>query len=356
MSGRIDLGVLVAALTAALALSPAAAAPQAAAMDARAQIAAAPSATITNGLITATVLLPEGDEAFYRGTRFDRAGVISALAYKDRQFYGPWFSRISGEVRDFAYDGDDIVAGPNTAMVGPADEFDFDTPQGWAEAAPGGVFVKIGVGLLRRPDDAKYSPFRTYDVVDPGHRTVKIGKDAVTFTHTLAEPTTGYGYVYAKTLRLPKGQPRLLIVHSLRNTSTKPIVTTVYNHNFLTFGAATLGEGLSITTPFQIASSRPPSAEGAAIRGQSIAYLKTLRDKDRVTSSIEGFGPTAADNSATVHDEGRRAGVTFHGDHPLSKLQLWSIRSVVAVEPFITLVVAPGQEAHWTYAYDYVAG
>ncbi|MDB5454684.1 MAG: hypothetical protein JWP92_269 [Caulobacter sp.] len=324
-------------------------------VDAVSQMAGAPSAQISNGLVTVKVLLPDAEKGFYRGARFDWSGVVGGLTFKGQQFYGPWFSKISPDVRDFSYDGDDIVAGPNTAMTGPADEFDTAEPQGWAAAQPGGVFVKIGVGALRKPDDVKYSPFRSYQIVDPGRRTLKVSRDAVTFTHTLNVPATGYAYVYKKTLRLPKGAPRLLIVHSLRNTGSKTITTTVYNHNFLTFGGGPIGAGLSIATPFAITSAKPPAAEAAAIRGDQIVYLKTLRDRDRVTAPIEGYGATAADNAGKVSQADLKAAVAFHGDQPLSRLALWSIRSVVALEPFVTLVVAPGREVSWTYAYDYFA-
>jgi hypothetical protein len=47
--------------------------------------------------------------------------------------------------------------------------------------------------------------------------------------------------------------------------------------------------------------------------------------------------------------------VTFQGDRPLTHVELWSIRSVVSVEPFVGLSVAPGEEVSWTYAYDYEA-
>ena len=59
-------------------------------------------------------------------------------------------------MRDFTYLGDDIVAGPNTAIRGPVEEFNSEGgPLGYAEAAPGEGFLKIGVGVLRRRSEAE---------------------------------------------------------------------------------------------------------------------------------------------------------------------------------------------------------
>jgi hypothetical protein len=40
-------------------------------------------------------------------------------------------------------------------------------------------------------------------------------------------------------------------------------------------------------------------------------------------------------------------------DRPLSKMSLWSIRSVIAVEPFIDISAEPGSQMTWQYHYEY---
>lgn len=47
-----------------------------------------PQATITNGLIEAHLFLPDAKEGYYRGPRFDWAGVMSDLKYKDHTYFG----------------------------------------------------------------------------------------------------------------------------------------------------------------------------------------------------------------------------------------------------------------------------
>ncbi len=76
-------------------------------------VAAAPlGERSSNGLITARILLPDAQKGFYRGTRFDWSGGAHSLAYRGQEFYGPWFDKTSASVRDFAYDGEHIIAGP----------------------------------------------------------------------------------------------------------------------------------------------------------------------------------------------------------------------------------------------------
>jgi len=47
------------------------------------------------------------------------------------------------------------------------------------------------------------------------------------------------------------------------------------------------------------------------------------------------------------------AGVRATCDRPLSNLNLWSIKTVLAVEPFITMSIEPGSEFTWKITYDY---
>ncbi|MEP6830442.1 MAG: hypothetical protein ABI963_08895, partial [Rhizomicrobium sp.] len=121
----------------------------------------APSARIGNRLIDARIYLINAANGFYRGTRFDQSGVIGSLTLGQQNFYGPWFDHVSDEVMDFTFTPDGIVAGPDSAVSGPVDEF---APVGFEDAAPGGTFLKIGVGLLRKPDTRPYDHYRLYDI------------------------------------------------------------------------------------------------------------------------------------------------------------------------------------------------
>jgi hypothetical protein len=164
-----------------------------------------PVAEISNGKISAMVYLPDPANGFYRGTRFDWSGVVRSLEANGHSYYGPWFSKRSEAVRDFIYDGEDIVAGPCSSTMGPADEF---RPLGYDAAKPGGTFVKIGVGMLRRTDDKAYDAYRLYPIADHGRWSVKRKGDSIEILQTLRDGASGYGYEYRKTLRLVKAKAR----------------------------------------------------------------------------------------------------------------------------------------------------
>src|SRR5262249_22628426 len=122
----------------------------------------APQTELTNGVIKALFYLPDAQKGFYRGTRFDWSGVIGNLEYKVHRCYGPWSTKPEPAVVDFVYRDSDIVAGPCSAVTGPADEFSTDDKAlGYDEAKPGGTFIKIGVGVLRKPKEGgAYNRFR----------------------------------------------------------------------------------------------------------------------------------------------------------------------------------------------------
>jgi hypothetical protein len=308
-------------------------------------LAAAPQITLTNGLITARIAPPDLARGFYRGTRFDQAGVITSLTFKGHSFYQPWFDREAPQVLDYAYDAQGrVVGGPDSAASGPVEEFaplDF-------EAKPG-TFVKIGVGVLRQPDTQAYDHYRHYQIADGGKRTAKLTRDSVTFTQTLSSDSTAY--VYEKTLRLVPGKAELVIEHRLKNTGSKPINTTVYDHNFLTLKPG--NAGIRVTFPFTIAAASPPPADLVRIDGGTLTYLRSMKNKERTSFLITGFGDDAKDYDFRVQDTVSGAGVRVQGDQPVTRVNIFSIDKVQSVEPYIAIDLGLGKEKRWTYRYSF---
>jgi len=310
-----------------------------------------PRAEISNGPIHATLYLPDAKEGFYRGTRFDWSGVIASLTHKNHTYFGPWFDKMDPQVHDFEYRGSEIVVGPCSGTMGPVEEFSTGgVALGFNEAKPGGTFIQIGVGVLRRPDDSPYDRFRLYEIVDPGKWTVRKGADWVEFTQELSD-ASGYGYVYRKTIRLVKDKAEMLMEHSLKNTGKRKIETTVYDHNFIVLDHQPPGPGYTVTFPFAIQATEAPDKTLAEVRGNQVVYLKKLEGKDRVTAAIQGFGATSKDYDIKFDNAPLGAGVEVRGDQPLQRVSLWSIRSNVSVEPFLALTIPPGKQTAWKLTY-----
>jgi hypothetical protein len=321
----------------------------------RAQTAApANDIHITNGVLKATIHPPDPDHGFYRGTRFDWSGVIGSLQYAGHDYYGPWFTKTDPTVRDYVWQGNDVTAGPCSAITGPVEEFSTnDEGLGFAEAPAGGTFLKIGVGVLRKPGSAKYNMFHLYDIVDHGKWSVKADQTSVVFTQRVMDPASGYGYLYEKTVRLIAGKPQMVIEHHLTNIGKKSIDSSVYDHNFLVLDHQPIGPDFSITVPFAIHAAKPFKKELGAVNGNKISYLQILKAPEIFGVNIEGFGKTASDYNITIENSKVGAGMKITGDQPLASEELWSIRPILAMEPFIHMSIEPGHDFRWKYTYDY---
>ena len=160
----------------------------------------------------------------------------------------------------------------------------------------------------------------------------------------------GYAYLYHKTLRLQGN--RLILEHRLRNTGRKPISTSVYEHNFFMLDGRASGPDTVLRFRFN------PGAKAdlhglAETKGKNLHYLRELESGQTVFTELNGYGGNAADNDIRV--ENTRTGAAVHqtGDHPLSKLVLWSIRTTVCPEAYIDLQVEPGKEVAWRIAYEF---
>jgi hypothetical protein len=317
--------------------------------------AAAPAVEISNKQIHARLYLPDPARGFYRGTRFDWSGVVVSLEYKGHSFFGQWFTHFDPAIRDVAYDpgGHGYAAGPASAAMGPVEEFTGpgNSAPGYDEAKPGELFLKIGVGALRKIDGSTYDRFFPYPIADSGKWTVRTSKDRVEFEQAI-RIASGYGYAYRKTIRLAAVSPEMVIGHSLKNTGTKPIDTSVYNHNFFVIDHQQPRPDVVVSFPFPVKASDPMTGF-AEVRGREIHYTKVLENDDRATSEVTGFGTTASDNTFAVENRRTGAGVRVTGDHPLKRLVFWTIRSVVSPEAFVHLRVEPGEEVRWSISWRF---
>ena len=309
-----------------------------------------PQAEISNGQIKAKMYLPDSKNGYYRSTRFDWSGAVYSLQYKAHEFYGVWYDRIDPKVINWVHQGPEIVSGPCSALAGPVDEF--QTPLGWNEAKPGETFIKIGAGVLRR-GEGNYNRFVPYDVLDSGKWTVKKQRDSVEFVQDLSDPATGYGYRYRKVVRLVKGKPEMVIEHSLKNTGKRPIVSDVYNHNFVVLDKQPPGPDFTFKVPFQIQASRPPNKELIDIRGNELVYAKPLSGQDQAVVQIQGFSNRVEDTEIIIENKKVGAGMKITGDRPLIRDLLWSIRTVLAIEPYIAIDIQPGNEFTWMNKIEY---
>lgn len=295
-----------------------------------------PEAKISNGKVTAKFHLPDAERGYYRGTRFDWSGQIYSLQAAGHEYFGQWFERYDAKLHD--------------AIMGPVEEFD---ALGYDDAMAGGTFIRIGVGVVRKPEETAYQRFRTYEIVDAGKWSTRQGADWIEFTHDLNDGNS-YAYRYTKKLRLEKGKAGMVIEHALKNTGRKRIAAWQYNHNFFVIDGQPTGPNTSVRFAFEPKSTTPfRGAALAEMRGREVVYLKELAKGESTHGEFDGFGKTASDYDVVVENRAAGAGVRITGDRPLSKLVYWSIRTTSCPEAYIDLAVEPGGETKWTYTYRF---
>ena len=269
------------------------------------------------------LLLHEPGDGFYRGTRFDAAGISGGLDFAGLQMCGPWF----GTYDPYAHD----------AVCGPAEEF---TPIGFDGSAPGGTFVKPGVGVLLRPDSAPYDRFRLYPVHDPGMWTVERGTGFIAFTHRLKGV-----YEYRKEFVLT-GERSFDIRHSL-DTLGPELSGEVYNHNFWTFGRMEVGPSRRMDFPFVPEGRWRAAYDSVAIAGSGIRFSRTLREGESVyMGDIHCSGGQGMPYEMDI-SEGN-TGVRVSADVPASHTVLWANHRVACLEPYSAFTA----HSKWTISYE----
>ena len=297
-----------------------------------------PSARLSNGKLTAVVYLPDQEHGYYRGSRFDWSGIVGCVALDGHTFFGEWFNHYDPLTND--------------AVTGPAEEFRHPTSElGYDDAAPGGLFVKIGVGVLRRLDATPYRFGGAYPIVDNGRWTVKVHGRSITFQQEL-HSTIGYAYRYEKVLSLDRRGTVLSLEHHLTNLGTKPIETFVYEHDFYMLDGKPTGPGMEVHLPF-IPVLDKPFSDAVQIDGNTVRFVAPLQADNGSGSYLTGFSANASDYDVTFEDKEVGIGVEQTSDSPIAKAYLWATPKTVCPEAYIAIRIAPSQTQTWTIQYRF---
>lgn len=301
-----------------------------------------PETDISNGTLHAKLYLPDAQKGYYQATRFDWSGQIPSLEYKGHTYFGNW--------NPAPYDPK-----LHDAIMGPVEEFlTAGAGLGYAEAPAGGTFIKVGVGVIRKPEERSFQQFKTYEIVDPGKWVVKKKDDSVEFTQTVADPSSGYAYEYTKVVRLAKGRPLMTLAHRLKNTGRKTIESDVYEHNFYMLDAQPTGPDVVVRFPFEVHATQ--DLRGLAqTKGNELIYLKELTDRESAQSNLTGFSADPKDYNISEENTKTGAGVRQTCDRPLVRINYWSIRTTACPEAYIHMKIEPGETFTWTISYEFYA-
>jgi hypothetical protein len=295
--------------------------------------------TLSLGDLTVLVHAPA---THYRGRRFDWSGMIGRATFGGRVVWDEWN-------KDENADNHDANA------VGPAMEFGIERPVGYDEAAPGGAFVKIGVGLLRRETDKPYFFGHAYAfAADPPPWVERSGPTWYEASQNFASDL-GYAYSYRKTIQLKDNA--LMLQCELTNTGSRRIETDVYAHNFFRLGGHgwRLGTKVDFDGPVKVAEGRKlPDMLTFDQATAAFVVSQALKPGRACWVPLSASPDASAELPRTFrlsNDDGLAIQASI--DRAPSKYVIFGLENVVCVEPFIELRLAPGERAEWTYRYEF---
>jgi hypothetical protein len=298
-----------------------------------------PGVVIGNGELELHVCLPDSQSGYYRGPRFDWSGHIAQARLGPHTFFGGWRTPHDPTANDHA--------------IGPADEFGMEEPLGYAEAHPGEPFLKIGVGLVRKPDDEAYDFIRDYEIIEPGQWETDSDSRHVTFHQRLSH--AGWAYAYSKTIRAQRAPGIFTIERTLENMGDRPIRTNHYCHNFFVLDDRPIGSEYLLRLAFELRLGAVNAAqELAVLGGQDFAFSRELRRGEAYCGNLLGFSETAH-NRFEILNTSIRTGVRVVGDAPPIRMVVFAVATSVCVEPFIDTELAPGESRAWTNTYELTA-
>jgi hypothetical protein len=296
---------------------------------------APPEAVISNGLVTAKLYLPDSVNGYYRGARFDWGGVVYDLEHNNHHYFGKWFDRYEPTLHD--------------AIMGPVDSFN---PIGYDEAKTGEGFLRIGVGILEKPSEPRYTFSTPYKILNGGSWKVKTKAHSIAFTHELNSGK--YRYLYTKILTLPRGKSELVLEHTIKNKGAATIETDVYNHNFFVIDQQPTGPDFTIKFPFAPTGEFKGRVEAGVVDGKNITYKKVLsKGEFFALSPLAGYSTNPSDNDIRIENTKTGAGVRIIGDKPIVKFTYWSAAVTLCPEPYVRIKAEPGKEITWTTRYEF---
>ncbi len=296
----------------------------------------------------------------YRRTRFDWTGFVTQVTLDGRHtFCVP----------------EDYDPQKGTGGIGLCGEFGNEQAIAYAEASAGGLFPKLGIGLLRKPDNDIYKFMRDYEIVTPFPIRIEQDEQQVMFT---VEPVECNGYAVRTSKVLRVDGSVLEIQEKLENAGTKPVHTEEYYHNFIGIDQMPLGPEYRLKFPYEWQPEKIAEAYRAFLPGilktitpgfvlefllrqmmdDRVLVLEgkeiTFREKPQKAfyGRSQGFFQTGQPQWEIVH-EPSKASLSETDDFPPMRVAIWGTAHVVSAEVFIDLQANPGQTLTWSRRYEF---
>lgn len=246
-----------------------------------------------------------------------------------------------------------VISPETNRAAGPADEFDTQEitpagPPGYENAKPGELFLKIGVGWLRKPSNEPYVNYQPYEIADSGKWLVTQDTESVVFNHELPFKN-GLGYAYEKRMRIRGAERTLVVSQTLKNIGSQTLRTVNYCHNFISI------DGAPSRTEYSYFFSSPimapsPLPDGDSFENGRFGFRGTIGDRVlpfKVGKLEKGTLAVRIENS------GSGASVEVKCPSHPEKFQMYATGSIICPEFFVRIELAPQEEATWEWSYTF---
>lgn len=270
----------------------------------------------------------------YQGSRFDWTGFITQVTLDGRHTYCV---------------PESLVPGQGSGGCGICNEFGIAEPVGYEDLAPGGYFPKIGVGLLKRPDQKPYDFFRPYEII-PFPMTMVNIRDGVKFT---VEPLECRGYLLEMEKTITINENQLQIDYCLKNSGERPVRTTEYCHNFIGIDGHQVGADykLEFLYPVQLLQEESATTQKVLrIDGQEISW--NFQPKADFYGKLENISPELPHQWRIRHLP-TKTEVEEESFFPPLRVAFWGKGHVISPEVFIEIKVNPGETQRWSRRYTF---
>lgn len=276
------------------------------------------------------LFLHEPLDGFYKGTRFDRAGVFGSILFGGIELAGDWYPHYDPFMHD--------------AVKGPAEEFSpvFPTISGH-DPLSRELFLKPGVGILLK-DTTIYDRFRLFEVIDGGVWETFQEQDRVLFRHIIKGI-----YEYEKEIALVS-EDSFEIRHHL--SSEVALEGEVYNHNFFTMGKMRVGPSREMDFPFCPVGEWRKEYESVGFTHSGIRFTRELDEDETVyAGNIHAAMSKGMPYQMELHEF--PLSVSIRGNVPVTRTVMWSSHRVACLEPYNDFRSLPGKPCSWTIRYSF---
>jgi len=265
-------------------------------------------------------------------TRFDRAGFITEI--------------ILDGVHRFCASEPNNLSHPSSGGRGLCNEYLFDVS---SEAETGEAFPKLGVGHLKKFEDAQYKFWEKYEV-EQYNIQIEEGSDHVRF---ITEPQLCNGYAISQYKDIFVQDNTLIMQVTVKNEGEKRISALEYCHNFLTINAMALGPDYKI----RMNSIKDMGNEmiNGHLKGDGKGFTFTQYSPAVAMVKIEGKEIESAHTFEwSLINEAAGARVDVKDEIDLFGMTMWCVDHIVSVEAFHRLELEPGQSNTWkrTWTFD----